>query len=170
MSIVKVFFSSTIPEAPLGYVNGTWQADGFGGYSVCVPYSPGFENPMLDSGDMIYEDPSLGPARLPIGSSGYVLTVVDGLPAWAPAEAWNIVSKTTTYSASNLDEVWCSGTFTVTLPTSTAGNRVRIVNRGTGAITASPQSGTINGNATMVLAAQYTSIELACDGTNWSVE
>ncbi len=41
-----------------------------------------FVNPMTASGDMIYEDPSLGPTRLPIGASGYVMTVVGGLPAW----------------------------------------------------------------------------------------
>src|ERR1019366_248250 len=40
---------------------------------------------MLVEGDMIYEDASLGPARLPIGEVNQVLTVVSGKPTWAAA-------------------------------------------------------------------------------------
>lgn len=88
MSLVKVTFSNTTPEAPEGYINGTWQADGAGNYSLCVPVSEdSFVNPMLDEGDIIYEDASLGPARLPIGAAGDVLTVAGGLPSWQPASS-----------------------------------------------------------------------------------
>lgn len=38
--------------------------------------------PMTTAGDIIYEDATPEPARLPIGSTGDVLTVVAGLPAW----------------------------------------------------------------------------------------
>jgi hypothetical protein len=46
-----------------------------------------FVNPMTTDGDMIYEgltgSPAvLGPLRLPIGTTGQVLTVVGGVPAW----------------------------------------------------------------------------------------
>jgi hypothetical protein len=34
-------------------------------------------------GDMIYENASLGPVRLPIGSTGQVLSVTGGQPAWS---------------------------------------------------------------------------------------
>ncbi len=37
---------------------------------------------MTTAGDMIYENSTPAPARLPIGSSGQVLTVVAGLPSW----------------------------------------------------------------------------------------
>ncbi len=37
---------------------------------------------LTTEGDMLYENASLGPTRLPIGASGYVMTVVGGLPAW----------------------------------------------------------------------------------------
>src|ERR1019366_7378797 len=40
---------------------------------------------MLVEGDMIYEDASLGPARLPIGQVNQVLTVVSGKPTWTAA-------------------------------------------------------------------------------------
>jgi hypothetical protein len=43
----------------------------------------GFASPMTTTGDMIYENSTPGPARLPIGSTGQVLTVVSGLPAWS---------------------------------------------------------------------------------------
>src|ERR1019366_280778 len=45
----------------------------------------GFASPMSVHGDLIYEDASLGPARLGIGSSGQVLTVSGGQPAWENA-------------------------------------------------------------------------------------
>lgn len=54
------------------------RADG----TFAVP--PG-SNVMTTAGDMIYENATPVPARLPIGSNGQVLTVVSGLPAWAPA-------------------------------------------------------------------------------------
>ena len=41
-------------------------------------------SPLTTAGDIVYEDATPAPARLPIGSSGQVLTVVSGLPAWAP--------------------------------------------------------------------------------------
>lgn len=40
-------------------------------------------SPMTTAGDLIYENATPLPARLPIGSSGQVLTVSAGLPAWA---------------------------------------------------------------------------------------
>ncbi len=40
-------------------------------------------------GDIIYEDASLGPIRLPIGSTGYLMTVAGGQPAWEAVPTWN---------------------------------------------------------------------------------
>ena len=55
-----------------------------------------FVNPMTASGDMVYEDSSLGPTRLPIGTTGQVLTVVAGLPAWAASGGSSSVSVNST--------------------------------------------------------------------------
>ena len=55
-----------------------------------------FVNPMTASGDMIYEDPSLGPMRLPIGAEGYVMTVVSGLPAWTAGGGGGFANPMTT--------------------------------------------------------------------------
>jgi hypothetical protein len=42
-------------------------------------------NPMTTTGDILYESSPTVAARLPIGSTNQVLTVVGGLPAWAAA-------------------------------------------------------------------------------------
>ena len=42
-------------------------------------------SPMTTAGDLTFENATPAPDRLPIGSNGDVLTVVSGLPAWAPA-------------------------------------------------------------------------------------
>jgi len=44
-------------------------------------------NPMTTTGDMIYESATNVASRLPIGSSGQVLTVVGGIPAWSATAA-----------------------------------------------------------------------------------
>ena len=41
-------------------------------------------NVMTTTGDIIYSSPGSTPVRLGIGTTGYVLTVVGGVPAWAP--------------------------------------------------------------------------------------
>ena len=66
----------------------------------------------------------------------------------------------------------CTGTFTITLPTSgvTAGEEIRIKNMGTGTITIDPQTVNIDGSTTdYVLDVQYSSITLVSDGTNYEV-
>lgn len=53
--------------------------------SVNTAVASTFPNPMTTLGDMIYEDVTLTPVRLPIGAVGDVLTVDVGLfPVWAP--------------------------------------------------------------------------------------
>lgn len=44
-------------------------------------------SPLSTAGDLLYENATPVPARLPIGSTGQVLTVVGGLPAWATSGA-----------------------------------------------------------------------------------
>ena len=51
--------------------------------------SAGMTNPMTTTGDTIYSSSGSTPARLGIGSTGQVLTVAGGVPAWATAAAWN---------------------------------------------------------------------------------
>jgi hypothetical protein len=60
----------------------------------------GFSNPMTTKGDIIFENASPAPDRLAIGTTGQVLTVVSGLPAWAASSGSaapfnNMLSPTT---------------------------------------------------------------------------
>jgi hypothetical protein len=82
----------------------------------------GFTNPMDASGDMIYEDPSLGPARLPIGTSGEVLTVVNGIPTWAAtAQSTTFEANGSTLSSDSTINFEGDGTY-IAVSNPSAGN------------------------------------------------
>ena len=49
-------------------------------------------NPMTTTGDIIYEASPTTAARLPIGTTGQVLTVAAGIPAWSAAPSSNITT------------------------------------------------------------------------------
>ena len=66
----------------------------------------------------------------------------------------------------------CTGSFTLTLPTSgiTAGSEIRVKNMGTGTITIDPGTRTIDGSSTeRVLNDQYQALILISTGTNWEI-
>ena len=66
----------------------------------------------------------------------------------------------------------CTGTFTVTLPTSgvSAGSEIRIKNMGSGTITVDPQTQNIDGSTTdYTLDVQYSAITLVSTGTHWEI-
>ena len=66
----------------------------------------------------------------------------------------------------------CTGTFTITLPTSgvSAGKEIRVKNMGSGTITIDPQTQNIDGSTTdYVLDVQYSAITLVSTGTHWEV-
>lgn len=58
--------------------------------------SAGMTNPMTTTGDTIYSSSGSTPARLGIGSSGQVLTVSGGVPAWATASSGGMTLLSTT--------------------------------------------------------------------------
>jgi len=60
---------------------------------------------LLNRGDMIYATGSGDPARLPIGTSGKVLTAADGIPVWADVQmgTWAGYSDLTFYSTYGLN-------------------------------------------------------------------
>lgn len=60
---------------------------------IQVDIPAGFVNPMTTIGDLLYVNGSGNVARLPIGTSGQVLTVVGGVPAWStPASGGDTTS------------------------------------------------------------------------------
>ncbi len=65
----------------------------------------------------------------------------------------------------------CTGTFTVTIPTSqAAGSEIRIKNMGTGTITLDPQGSNIDGSSTdYTMDVQFGALTLVSDGTGWEI-
>jgi len=68
-------------------------------------------NPMTTTGDILYESATNVASRLAVGTTGQVLTVVAGVPAWANAGSSNYRAGTTSLS---------SGVSTVTVTFSSA--------------------------------------------------
>jgi len=56
----------------------------------------GMTNPMTTTGDIIYSSSGSTPARLGIGSSGQVLNVASGIPAWATPSSGSMTLLSTT--------------------------------------------------------------------------
>ena len=85
----------------------------------------GMTNPMTTTGDTIYSSSGSTPARLGIGTTGQVLTVSGGLPAWAsPASGSLTLLSTTTLTGSSVTVSSISGSY--------ANLYIRIDNLGTG--------------------------------------
>ena len=104
-----------------------------------------FVNPMTASGDMIYEDPSLGPMRLPIGAEGYVMTVVSGLPAWTAGGGGGFANPMTTEG----DMIYENASLVPTrLPIGTNGYQLTVV-AGLPAWTPAGSSGFVEGPASV---------------------
>ena len=82
--------------------------------------SAGMSNPMTTTGDTIYSSSGSTPARLGIGSSGQVLSVSGGLPAWVTPAGSGVkqvvtattTSGTSTSSSSYVDVTGLSATIT----------------------------------------------------------
>lgn len=76
------------------------------------------------------------------------------------------------YSTNGYGDPWVratSGTWILGLTTSQAGQKITITNEGTGVITVTPTSGTIDGVASRVMTgtAHPCGMTVICDGTNW---
>jgi len=113
------------------------------------------------------------------GIDNYVLTYDHSTTSWG-AEAAAGGGSSWTYSAITADPAnaqagyhySCTGTFTITLPTSgvSAGEEIRIKNMGTGTITIDPQTQNIDGDtADYTLDIQYSAITLVSTGTHWEI-
>lgn len=107
-----VYFASTTPSGSIGGA-GDWcfTQDGnlyyndAGTWTLIAPGGGGFTNPMTTEGDMIYENATPAPARLPIGASGDLLTVVSGVPTWVapPSTPIGAILGTATISGGVID-------------------------------------------------------------------
>ena len=83
-----------------------------------IVQSSGMTNPMTTTGDIIYSSSGSTPARLGIGTTGQVLNVASGLPAWAtPAAASSGLTLITRSTFSNVASVTIDSIFTTTYKT-----------------------------------------------------
>jgi hypothetical protein len=129
------------------------------------------------TGDLHYRDSSGNFVRLAAGSSGKTLRVSSGLPAWSdPTFATS--TKTSNYTLSSTDTVIfadaTSGNVTITLPaaSSIAGYRFyikRVDGSGNTCSVARSSSDTIDGQTSVSLPQQYTSLTLVSDGSAWYI-
>lgn len=89
---------------------------------------------------------------------------------YAPISVQNLTAARTLIDTDNT--VICDGTFTVTLPVASGvkGKVYFIKNVGMGTITVDADgSETIDGDTTVVMAVQYESLLIVCDGSNWHI-
>jgi hypothetical protein len=129
------------------------------------------------TGDLYYRDGSGNFVQLPVGATGKTLRVASGIPAWTdPTFATS--TKTSNYTIGATDTVVfanaTSGNVTITLPTASgvSGYRFyvkRIDSSGNTCAVARSGSDTIDGQTSINLDAQYTSLTLVSDGSAWYI-
>lgn len=129
------------------------------------------------TGDLYHRDSSGNFIRLPVGSNGKTLRVSSGLPAWSDV-TFATSTKTSNYTIGATDTVIfanaTSGNVTITLPTasSTSGYRFyvkRIDSSSNTCAVARSGSDTIDGQTSVSLDLQYTSLTIVSDGSAWYI-
>lgn len=131
------------------------------------------------AGDILYGSAADTWSRLAKGSDGQVLKLASGLPSWASAVAsLSVSSKSADYTATTSDDVLlvdASGAArTITLYASSGNSgkvlHVKKTDSSANSVTVDGNaSETIDGATTKVLALQYESVTIVCDGSNWHV-
>lgn len=144
-------------------------------------YQDSAKSKLSTLGDLLYASGANALARLGIGTTGQVLKVVGGLPAWANAfNGLQPINKSASYTAANGDfaVVNASGV-TVTSPAAAVGATFGAVAAYAAAnatpVTVAVASGVIIGpgippsTTSIILGIQRASVVLTSDGSNWYV-
>jgi hypothetical protein len=131
------------------------------------------------TGDTYYRDSSGNFVRLGIGSTGQVLKVISGLPAWgSTSSGFATGTKTTNYTISSTDTVIfadaTSGNVTITLPAASGltGYRfyIKRIDSASNTVTvARSGSDTIDGLTSLTLDLQYTALAVVSNGSAWYI-
>ncbi len=129
------------------------------------------------NGDLYYRDSTGNFIRLAATSDGKTLRLASGVPAWSDA-TFTTVTKNTGYTITSSDTVVfanaASAGVIVTLPTASsfAGYRFyvkRTDSSGNSCSVAASGADTIDGQASISLSLQYTSLTLVSDGSAWYI-
>lgn len=137
-----------------------------------------FDDSSGATGDTYYRDSGGNFVRLGIGSGNQVLSVVSGLPTWQQAIFATATKTGTTYTIGTSDTVVIadatSNNVTISLPTASTvtGYRYYVKRKDGSANTvtvARSGSDTIDGATSQTLNAQYTSVTVVSDGSNWYI-
>jgi hypothetical protein len=95
---VLIATTSSAPSwgsVPAGSITGTLPIANGGTGQTTAAAAFNALNPMTTTGDIIYEASASTAARLPVGSTGQVLTVAGGIPSWAtPASGGGTITRT----------------------------------------------------------------------------
>ncbi|HMH70161.1 MAG TPA: hypothetical protein VK502_02085 [Candidatus Saccharimonadales bacterium] len=131
------------------------------------------------TGDLYYRDSSGNFVRLGVGGTGKTLRVSGGLPAWGDADTTLATStKTSNYTIAGTDVVIfanaASGNVTITLPTASANSGYRFyvkrIDGSANSCTIARSGGdTLDGQTSVSLDLQYTSLTVISDGSTWYI-
>jgi len=92
----------------------------------------GMTNPMTTTGDTIYSSSGSTPARLPIGTTGQVLTVAGGVPSWATPAAGGggkvlqVINATYSTETTNSTSTFADTGLTASITPSSATSKVLV--------------------------------------------
>lgn len=129
------------------------------------------------TGDLYYRDSTGNFVRLAAGTNGQTLRLASGLPAWSDATLAT-VAKNTSYTITTSDTVVfanaASAGVTITLPTASSFTGYRFYvkrtdSSGNSCSVAASGTDTIDGQASVSLAQQYTCLTLVSDGSAWYI-
>lgn len=132
----------------------------------------------IATGDIVFQAANGELALLHVGTTGQVLSLAGGIPAWSTSAGiarsiTTISTATTAASAATTDYIYyVQGTTTLTLPTAVSNtNRYSVTNTGVSTVTVATTSAqTINGSASATLPIPSMSLDFVSDGANWVVE
>jgi len=165
--------ASSVTATELGYVSGVTS-------SIQTQLGAKLDTTITNTGDIIYSSSGATASRLGIGSSGQVLAVSGGVPAWATNTASPVatLAKTTTYTATTADDVilcdTSGGAYSITLYAASGNSGRKLTIKKTTSDTTpltidGNASETIDGATTTTINTQYESVDLVCDGSNWHI-
>jgi len=95
-----------------------------------IVQSTGMTNPMTTTGDIIYSSSGSTPARLGIGTTGQVLNVASGLPAWTTAGSGAVVqvkSMNSSTATSTSSSTFQDSTLTLAITPTSASNKILVI-------------------------------------------